>query len=246
MGYLDQRAANPWRVRATTAWPRAILQCYFFVLLASAVPGGDSRAFAFEGAVVLILTLPMSISISSVPASDKWMGTFYRIRLGGMRAVTVIALRSVPWLVDAFIMVVLSTLFVGALTDQMFLALKLLALTPLLMLMAVTNAAAGLAVASIAVGRNADVLLGNAMMYLIIAAGGIAEPVGRLPWLDMIGQILPLRNGLLALRALVGGRPWAAHLLVELGVGAAWALLAIVGYSYQIVHARRKGIDAFA
>jgi ABC-2 type transport system permease protein len=246
MGFLDQQAANPWRVSATTTWPRAILQCYFFVLLGSAITGGQSRAFAFEGSVVLILSLPTCISISAVPMSDKWMGTFNRIRLGRMPVVTVITLRAVPWLVEAFIMVLLSTFAVGALTDQVPLALKLMALAPLLMLMAVTSAAAGLAVASFAVGRSADVLLGNALMYLIIAAGGIIVPPGRLPWLDAVGQFLPLRNGLLAVRALIDGRPWAAHLLAELGVGAGWAVLAIIGYSYHIVQARRKGLDAFA
>jgi len=244
MGFLDQQAANPWRVSATTTWPRAILQCYFFFLLGSSITG--SRAFAFEGSVVLVLTLPTSISISAVPSADKSMGTFYRIRLGRLPAVTVMALRSLPWLADALVMVVLSMLAVGALTGQLPLALRLLALSPLLLLMAMTNAVAGLAVASFAVGRNADVLLGNALMYLIIAAGGIVVPPGRLPWLDDVGGVLPLRNGLMAVRAMLSGRPWAADLLAEVAVGCAWAVLAVAGYRYHVVQARRKGLDAFA
>lgn len=244
IGFLDQQTANPWRVSATTTWPRAVLQCYFFVLLGSSVAG--TRAFAFEGSVVLVLTLPTSISISAVPMTDKWMGTFYRIRLGRMPTVTVIALRSLPWLADALVMVVLSALVVGAVTSQMSLAFRLLAVSPLFLLMALTNAAAGLAVASFAVGRNADVVLGNALMYLIVAAGGIVVPPGRVRWLDDMGIVLPLRNGLMAVRAIISGRPWAAHLLAECVVGCAWAVLATGGYSYHIVQARRKGLDAFA
>jgi ABC-2 type transport system permease protein len=244
MGFLDQQVANPWRVSATTTWPRAILQCYFFVLLGSSVT--DSRAFAFEGSVVLILTLPTSISISAVPMTDKQMGTFHRIQLGRTPVAAVMALRSLPWLVDALVMVVVSMLAVGALTSQLPLAFRLLALSPLLLLMALTNAVAGLAVASFAVGRNVDVLLGNALMYLIIAAGGIIVPPGRLPWLDDIGRVLPLRNGLMAVRAIVNGGPWATHLLAELAVGLAWGVLAIGGYSYRTAQARRKGVDAFA
>lgn len=244
IGFLDQQVSNPWRVSATTTWPRAVLQCYFFVLLGSSISG--TRAFAFTGSVVLVLTLPTSISISAVPMTDKWMGTFYRIRLGRMPAVTVMVLRSLPWLADAIVMVVLSTLAVGAVTGEMSLAFRLLALSPAFVLMALTNGLAGLAVASFAVGRSADVLLGNALMYLIIAAGGIVVPSGRMPWLDDIGSVLPLRNGLMAIRAIINGRPWAGHLMAELVVGCAWAVLAIVGYSYHIAAAKRKGIDAFA
>ena len=247
VGFLDQQAANSWRLSATTTWPRAILQCYFFTLLGSSVGGGgDSRAFSFVGSVVLILTLATTISINSVPMTDKWMGTFYRIRLGRMSAVTVMALRAVPWLVDALVMVSLSTVVVGALTGQLALAVQLLALMPVLLLITVTCAAAGLAVASFAIGRKADVVLGNTLMYLVIACGGVVVPVGRVRWLDAIGVFLPLRNGLLAVRALIDGAPWAAHLMAEVGVGAAWAGLAVVGYSFHIVHARRKGVDAFA
>jgi len=231
-------------VSATTTWPRAVLQCYFFVLLGSSVAG--THTFAFEGSVVLVLTLPTSISIATVPMTDKWMGTFYRIRLGRMPAVIVMVLRSLPWLADALVMVVLSTLVVGALTNEMSLAFRLLAVSPLFLLMVLTNGLAGLAVASFAVGRNADVLLGNALMYLIIAAGGIVVPPGRIPWLDDIGSVLPLRNGLMAIRAIINGRPWAAHLLAELVVGCVWAALATVGYSYHIAVARKKGLDAFA
>jgi ABC-2 type transport system permease protein len=245
VGYLDYKASNPWRVSATTTWPRAILQCLFFVILDTAA-GGPGRAFAFVGAAALILTVPTSVQIASVPSTDKWMGTFYRLRLGRMPAAGVIALRAIPWLLEALIMLVLSILAVGAMTDQLPLAFRLLALTPVFLLMAVTSAAAGLAVASFAVGRNADVLLGNALMYLIIAADGVVVPVGRLPLLDDVGRFLPLRNGLLAVRAIIAGRPWGTHLLLELAVGAAWAVLAVAGFSFQVAQARRKGADAYA
>lgn len=246
-GYLDHRTANSWRVSATITWPRAILQCYFYVLVGTSVTGDRSRlAFAFVGAVVLTLTLSTIVSIGSVPMTDKWMDTFHRIRLGQLSAFTVIALRAVPWLLDALIMVVLCALTVGAMTGQLLLALKLLLLTPVLVLLALTTAAAGLAVASFAIANKADIVVGNTLMYLIFAAGGIIVPADRIPWLNAVGRFLPVRNGLLAVRALLDGRPWAAHLLAELGVGVAWALLGILGYGFHIVYARRKGLDAFS
>jgi ABC-2 type transport system permease protein len=111
--------------------------------------------------------------------------------------------------------------------------------------MAVTCAAAGLAIASVAIGRNTDALLGNTLLYLIVAAGGIVVPAGRVPWLEAVGQFLPLRNGLLAVRALLDGRPWETHLMAEVAVGVGWAVLAVLGYTYHVFHARRTGLDSF-
>lgn len=244
-GFRDYWVANPWRVSATTTWPRAVLQCLFFVLLGAAANGHD-LSFAFVGSAALVIAQPTSVGVPRVPMTDKLMGTFYRIRLGRLPAVSVVAVRAVPWLLEALIMLVLSVLTVGAVTNQMGLALKLLALTPIFFVMTVTGAAAGLAVGSFAVGRNVDVLLGNALTYLIIAAGGMVVPSGRMPWLDTLGEILPLRNGLLAIRAIIAGRPWGAHLLLELAVGGAWAVLAVLGFRYHSAYARRNGVDAFA
>jgi ABC-2 type transport system permease protein len=245
-GFLDHWAANPWRISATTTWPRAILQCLFFVLLGNVVASGQGIQFAYIGSVAMILTLPTSVGIAAVPMADKWMGTFYRVRLGRVPAFAVIAMRAVPWLLESLIMVVSCTVVVGAVTGQLGVAVTLLALTPVFVLMAVTSAAAGLAVASFAVSRNVDVLAGNALMYLIIAAGGIVMPVGRLPWLDWIGSALPLRNGLLAIRAIVADRPWISHLLWELVVGGVWAAIAAAGFAYHIMQSRKEGMDAFA
>jgi ABC-2 type transport system permease protein len=244
-GYLDHRTANPWRLNAAVTWPRAILQCYFFVQVGAATDR-SRLAFTFVGAVVLTVTLPTMVSIGSVPMADKWMGTFHRIQLGQLPAFTVFALRALPYLLDALVLVALCAVAVGALTGQLVLAVKLLALAPVLVLLVLTSAAAGLAVASAAIRNKADVLLGNTLMYLILAAGGVIVPPGRIPWLDAIGRFLPVRNGLLAVRALLDGRPWTAHLLAEIGVGVAWALLGVLGYRLHIEYARRRGLDAFA
>lgn len=245
-GFLDFRAANPWRITASTLWPRVVLQCLFYVLLGKALSRDHSAAYAYVGSAALAISLPTSISIAIVPMTDRQMGTFYRLRLGRPPMVVVLALRAVPWLIEALTVFVLSTVAVGALTGQLPLAARLLALTPIFLVMAASNAVAGLALTAFALRSSAEVLVGNALGYLIIAAGGIVVPTDRLPWLTAIGQVLPLRNGLLAVRAILQHRPWAAHLALEVLVGGCWMLLAVIGYSYQATAARRRGQDAFA
>lgn len=242
MGFLDFQVANPWKVRATTAWPRAILQCLFFVLLGRFVVGGFN--YVFIGSMALAITLPTSVGLCSVPMTDKSMGTFFHLRLGRSPAAAVIAARAIPWLVEALTMFVFATVGVGLILDHVGLAARLLALLPLFTLMAITNAAAGLAIASFAVDWNADTMAGNALIYLIIAAGGIIVPPGRLTWLGLIGRWLPIRNGLLAVRGIIAHRPWGRDLLAEIGVCALWTTLAVAGYGYKQARARRTGASA--
>lgn len=243
MGFLDFRVANPWKVSVATTWPRAVLQCLFFALLGSTLAGRD---YAFVGSVALAIAVPASVGMADIPMTDKWMRTFFRIRLARRNTTAVIAARAIPWLVEAMIMFTLATVCVGLAVDRVGLAIKIMTLFPVFALMAVTNAAAGLAVASFGVARNADVLLGNVLSYLIIAAGGIIVPASRLPWLDQVGRWLPIRNGLLAVRAIIAHRPWGRHLLAEAIVCACWAAAAIAGYGYREIQARRNGVDAFA
>lgn len=245
-GFLDFRAATPWRVRASTLWPRVVLQCLFYVLLGKALSQDHGAAYAYVGSAALAISLPASISIASVPMTDRQLGTFYRLRLGRLPMVAVLALRAVPWLLEAMTVFVLSTVVIGTLTGQLTLAAQLLALTPVFLVMAVTNAVAGLAVTAFALRSSAEVLVGNALAYLIIGAGGIVVPADRLAWLAAAGRILPLRNGLLAVRAVLQDQPWAGHLAAEVLVGGGWMLLGVIGYSYHAATARRRGQDAFA
>jgi len=112
--------------------------------------------------------------------------------------------------------------------------------------MAVTTAAAGLAVASPAIGRRADVVATNGLTYLLIAAGGLLVPAGRAPLLDVVGYVLPLRHGVLAIRDYLEGRPWLGEAALELLVGLGWALLAVWLYRRQSARARLTGSDDFA
>ncbi|HZB48216.1 MAG TPA: ABC transporter permease [Mycobacteriales bacterium] len=245
-GFAEYRAANPPAILLTTTLPRAVLQCLFFTLLGRAIGGPDGARFAYVGAVALILTLATMASIGDVPMLEKWSGTFYRLQGGVLRPATTFFLRALPWVAEAVVSALLCIVIVGPATGQGALTVTLLAAFPLYAVMAVTAAAAGAAVAAPAVGRRADVLFGNVLAYLTVACCGALIPAGRVALLDAVGTVLPLRNGILAVRAVVDGAPWAGHLLAELAVGAGWALLGWILYAAQTRRSSRLGIDDFA
>ncbi|MEV7811368.1 hypothetical protein AB0P05_11580 [Streptomyces flaveolus] len=244
VGLRDHLAANPWRLSVLTSWPRGVLQCLLYTLLgAVGTRGGES--FAFVGAVALAVAPPASVGVATVLLTDRTMGTYTRLRLGRLPTVVVLGLRSLPWLAEAMITMVLSAVCVGALIGQLPLGVRLLALWPVFLLMVTTSMAAALALTILGVGHDLEIMLGNSLVYLIIAAGGIVGSAARVPWLDDLGAVLPVRNGLLALRALLAGRPWQGHLLAEIAVGAAWAVAAWLAHRWHEKRARHDGRNAF-
>jgi ABC-2 type transport system permease protein len=86
---------------------------------------------------------------------------------------------------------------------------------------------------------------GGRTAYLILLTAGVFVPPGRIPWVDALGQLMPLRHGLAAVRALLQGRPWQGELMLELVVGIGWAVAAWLIVRLQVRRARADGIDDF-
>ena len=246
IGFRQYLAANPWPIILTTAWPRPILQCLFFTMLGQVTAGDAGGRFAFIGSVAMIMMLNTVVGVGDVPAGEKWFGTFYRLQLSRASPAGAFALRALPWTTQAVVTALLCLVIVGPITGHVDVTLALLPTLPLFLLMAITSTAAGLAAASPAIGRRADVVVSNGLVYLVIAACGLLVPAGRAPLLDGIGSVLPLRHGVLAVRSHVDGGPWLGQAALELLVGIGWGLLAAVLYRRQAIRARVSGSDDFA
>jgi ABC-2 type transport system permease protein len=122
-------------------------------------------------------------------------------------------------------------------------------LVPLLLclaLLALTTSAIGLAGAAFAVGRRADVLVGNLLAYLTMLSSAALVPPGRIRWVDLLGSLLPMRHGLAALRASQAQQPFAAQLGAEVVVGAGWLAVAWIVVRIQVHRAHVHGHDDFS
>jgi hypothetical protein len=245
LGQREYLTANPVRVSAITLLPRAILQTVFIVLLGELAGGGELRRYALAGATALTITLSTVVGITEVPSSDKAYGTFWRIRFGRLAPFTVFLLRSWPQPVVGFCISVI-TLFAVAPFDPGATIGQAAVLLPCFALLALTTSAVGLAGAAFAVGRRADVLVGNVLAYLTMLGSGAVIPPGRSHWVDAMGALLPMRHGLTAARAWQAGLPFAGELAAEVAVGAGWFVVAWVLVTYQVHRARTTGDDDYA
>ena len=124
--------------------------------------------------------------------------------------------------------------------------LPLLSCAPIYLLIAMSSSAAGLAAASAALGRRADVVISNGFLYLIIATGGLFIPLGKVPALDAIGSVLPGQHGVRAIRQLLAGEAWGLQVVLEVVVLLGWSIIAVMLLSVQLRRARAQAIDDFA
>lgn len=246
LGVVEFREANPDWVILSALLPRAILQALFFTVLGDVIGGDDAKTYTFVGGLAGLLTLSGAVAVIDVPLVDKWFGTFFRLRTGQLQPILVFLMRALPYPVLGLAFVVSAMVVVGPLTGQTTLTLRLVPWLPLYLLMSVTTTAAGLACAALAVGRRANVLVGNLLSYLVLLAGGVFLPDGELRWVDAIGVVLPIRNGLQAVRDGLNGRPWLGDVAMEIAVGMAWGLLAWAVVAIQVRRAHRHGFDSFS
>jgi len=246
LGWREYFAANPPALVLSATAPRLVLQTLFFTVLGSVVAGPGQRQFAFVGGLALALAGTNAVNVSNVPVTDKCYATFWRIRSGRVRPAVVFFARAAPYPLIGLGLLVLDAALVGPLVGLPGLTLRLAPLVGLYALISVTTTAAGLASASLSIGRHADILVTNLLAYLIILCSGGFLPPGRVGWIDDLGKVLPVSHGLAAVRAALAGRPWAGQAGLEVLVGLGWMLLAAAAITAQASRARRLGHDDYS
>lgn len=211
------------KVFAASVLPRVVLQVLFFSYIAYYTGGTAGRDFAYVGASVQVMTIATVVKGPWVLLDERPMGTLYRHRLGTVGLPAVVAARWWVYTAEGVLDSLIAAIAVGLLFGRTHLALELVAAAPLLALTAVTTSAFGLLVAGAAWATRAEVLVTNLGSYGLLALCGIAGPLHRLgPVLAAVAHLLPMTNGLLAVRAAVSGGPWLGHAAAEALVGAVW------------------------
>lgn len=245
MGGREYGAVYSRRVLLSSVLPRAVLQVLFLALLGRVGWGEAGERFAFVGAVGYVVVTATVVRLPDVLVLDKDEGTFFRLRTGVLPPVVVALCRSWVYLAEAAASVAVSLAIAGPVLGLGRLALDLLPLLPLFAVGALSCLAFGLAGATLAVGRRADVLVGNALAYLLLVCAAVVAPV-RVGWIDALGQLLPLRHVLAAVRGALDGGAVAGPVLAEVAVGTAWLAVAVLAMTVQDRRSRRWGIDDFS
>jgi ABC-2 type transport system permease protein len=244
MSFRDFRAVYPPRVYLLTTLPRVVLQAAFLALIGYYAAGEEGREFAFIGACAQIIVLATMVRGPDVLIDDRIMGTLYRVRLGFVPLPAIAAARWWIYVVAGWIDALLAVVVVGTLVGEAHLIPELLAAAPLFLLIAITTSALGLTVAAVSLTERVDFLLANFVAYIAMVFCGVVAPITVFGDAgETLVRLLPLTNGLLAVRAFVADEPWVADAALEAAVGAGWMLVAVVLLGVQTRRARRLGTD---
>lgn len=246
MGFLLYLGNTPLRILLTTAWPRIILRVVFWVLVGQFANGPAGAEFLYVGLTALSLTHAGIVSMSDVTIEDKWMGTYSRLLGGLVSPRRVFFARAGAHWAASLVELFLAALAAGLLTGQGGLMLDLAALLPIYLVISLSCSAAGLACASVCVGKRAEVALYNGLATLIDLSSGAMIPTGKIAPLEAIGEFLPVTHGVSALRSALAGKSWAGELSLEIAVLGGWLVLASLLFAGQTRRSRRTGYDAYS
>jgi ABC-type polysaccharide/polyol phosphate export permease len=244
LSWRDYRVVYPLPVLLASSLPRAVLQVVFVCYVGQFAAGTAGRDFALLGGCLQVVTIATVIKASDVLLEDRQLGTLFRLRLSAVPLPVVAATRWWIFAAEGTVDALVAGTAAGLLFGRTDLVAGLWLATPLVLLMALTSSALGMATAAMAITRRADVFVVNLVSYALLALTGAVAPLDRLPVpLGWLAHVLPITNGLLSIRAAVAGRPWLALAAAEAAVGAGWFVLAWLLLAAQERRALAKDTD---
>jgi ABC-2 type transport system permease protein len=100
-------------------------------------------------------------------------------------------------------------------------------------------------VAIVSAPSNNELLTSNVLAYGLLVVSGAIIPTERLGAFAWIGDMLPMRHGIAAVRAVLSGQPWLYNALTEAAVGVGWAVVGWAVLRWRISRARTRATEDF-
>jgi len=237
-GIISYRALFNW-ARPSIYIPTLIgaptFQILFFAALGTYASGRDASFFAI-GNSVQVCAMSGIYGMTMAIANERWFGTLHALLATPASRWAIFGGRFLPFIANGLLVSVygftISWLFLGVRLEPSTLGVLALAL-----LVTVFSCSAIGAVQGGLSMRLRDGLFGaNMLVFLFLLFCGVNIPLDVLPgWMQAVSNVLPFTHGLQAVRgAAVGAglEEVGGLILIELGIGLAYAVLAFGLFSY--------------
>lgn len=243
LGLGEIRTVYTWRSWLTGWILRIVAQVSFFAALGFLLGGKGRIRYLLIGNSMLVVCLEVSIVVTSV-AFERRAGTLPLLAATPVGAPTAYLGRGIQWIVSGVLTSTIMLLVVPALFGLGLQVPRVLASTPLILLIAMSCYGYSCALAAFVVRSPAQMWLAINLGYLVVMAfGGINVPRSYWPaGLQIAGGLLPMSHGLEAVRAVLAAQPlpWA-QVGFEVLVGLGWFVAAFLLYRQFIASGRRSG-----
>jgi ABC-2 type transport system permease protein len=244
-GVADYRAIFTCRSWALGWMVRVIAQVSFFGLIGLRVANDRSAYFLLVGNALAVAAQTGVFSLN-MTTTERWAGTLPLLVASPTSPVVVFAARGAYLAVDGALSAILALFIAGPLLGLHLPWPRVLAVIPLTGLVALSAYCLGTFLAGIVFRfREINGLVVNTTYVGLMAACGVNVPLSYYPTvLEWISRVLPLTNGLLAIRGVFAGEAWSwviGHGALEAAVGAAWMTLALLTFNRLAARGRLDG-----
>lgn len=247
VGYLDVRAQFTWKSYLFGWIARATAQVLFFSAMGLLVDSSELVLYAFVGNVAAMAAL-MPLATAPDTAWERGLGTLPLLVAAPRSMLPVFGGRSAFYIVQGLVE---GTLIFAILAPLLGFSGNWWWIPVGLLVISLGSYGLGLFLASIAIRRlRIGNILFNLVFYTMVAICGVNVPTAVFPeWVQRVTLVLPLYHGLLGLRELLATGPSStafSELGLELAVGAAWFIAALIGFYLFAEGGRKDGTIVLA
>ncbi|MET0384326.1 MAG: ABC transporter permease [Polyangiales bacterium] len=230
VGREDFRGFWSWRSWLSAWMLRIATSAAMWVLLGRMLGAPAQAMFLLVGQAVV--AGPTAVGMV-IPAStwDRWEGTYPLVVVSPTSLLPVMIGRTAIWIAHGIGTSVATFLLLGLAFGMQLPLSAAPALLGLVTVICVSSYCFMLALGALInrVGALRNVAQ-NAAMPVLMAVCGVSVPVSFWPpWVQALAACLPITHGLAAVRRVLqpeAATPWLAEVGLELGVGAAWLVVA--------------------
>lgn len=251
--------ADMWVMYSPLSWSlgwlgRVVMQVVFFATIALLLGSPDTMRFLYVGNAVMLTAMEVMFCVSST-TWERHQGTLPLLVAAPSRLWPVFVGRSVQWLPSGVATASVALFLIGPLFGLTWTAARAVLAFGCLLVVAVGTYCVGLALGTVVLAmtsmRN---VVGNVAYTLMMLICGVMVPVAFWPtWVQAVAQAIPLTHALDAVRTLSEtpaghsiGAAVATDVVVALGAGAIWLLVAAFLMERLATTGRRTGSIEFA
>lgn len=245
-GVISYRALFNWQ--SPTYYVPTMLGHPLFQILFFAYLGRFSHvrndAFFVVGNSVQVCAMAGVYGMAMTIGGERWTQTLSPLLASPANRLALFLGRALPQIANGFVVSAFGFVSGWALLDFDPEPSSLPALAVVVALTCASCTGFGLVVGALGLRFRDVFTISNPAYFLMLLVCGVNIPLSALPgWLAGIGRGLPLTHGIEAARKLAGGTPFAdvqGLVWTEVGVGAAWALLAYLLLRFFEEESRRR------
>jgi ABC-2 type transport system permease protein len=244
-GLADYRAIFTWKSWLAGWMVRVIAQVSFFALLGERIGDDQKTFYLLVGNSILIAALTGVFSLN-MTSSERWAGTLPLLVASPSSPVIVFSARGSYLAVDGALSALAALFIAGPIFGMDLPWPQVLAVVPITAVVGLASFCFGTFLAGIVFRfRNINSLVVLSTHVSLMAACGVNVPLSYYPEaLEWFSRVLPVTNGLLAIRGVLDGTDAATILgytALEAAVAAGWMTLALASFNQLAARGRRDG-----